>query len=99
MNELLLYFGIFFLITNIIAFFVMWIDKGKAQKKGRQRISEGMIFFIATMFGSVGVYIGMFAFRHKIKKWYFVIGIPFLFLQNIAFLYVIYKLYIELISF
>jgi uncharacterized membrane protein YsdA (DUF1294 family) len=46
-----------------------------------------MLFFLAAAFGSVGVYAGMFAFRHKTRKWYFAVGIPLLMLQNLAFLY------------
>ena len=68
----------------------MLIDKNKSIKKGTERISEGMMFFMATIFGSIGIYVGMFAFRHKTKKWYFLIGIPLLIIQNIAFLYVLY---------
>jgi uncharacterized membrane protein YsdA (DUF1294 family) len=92
MNTTLYIIG-FFVVINIIAFILMWIDKGKAQKTGKQRISEGIMFFMATFFGSIGVYLGMFAFRHKTRKWYFIVGIPFLFLQNIAFLYVVYLAY------
>ncbi|HIP50180.1 MAG TPA: DUF1294 domain-containing protein [Candidatus Pacebacteria bacterium] len=82
----------FFIFTNVVAFLMMWIDKGMANKKGSQRISEGMIFFIATIFGSIGVYLGMFIFRHKTRKWYFIVGIPFIILQNIVFLLMIYFL-------
>ena len=90
MNDIILYLSIFFVVINVIAFLLMWIDKGKAGKKGARRISEGMMFFMATMFGSVGVYIGMFAFRHKTRKWYFIIGIPFLITQNITLLFLLY---------
>lgn len=91
MQDYLIYFIIFFGITNAIAFLMMWIDKVKANKKGAQRISEGMLFFMATVFGSVDVYGGMFAFRHKTRKWYFVVGIPFLIVQNIALLFLVYS--------
>jgi uncharacterized membrane protein YsdA (DUF1294 family) len=50
-----------------------------------------MLFFMATAFGSLGVYVGMFTFRHKTQKWYFIIGIPLLIMQNSAFLYVVYS--------
>ncbi|HBU10631.1 MAG TPA: DUF1294 domain-containing protein, partial [Candidatus Moranbacteria bacterium] len=46
-------------------------------------------FFIATAFGSVGVYAGMFVFHHKTQKWYFLVGIPLLILQNATLLYFI----------
>ncbi len=82
--------GIFALI-NIIAFLIMLDDKVKSSKLNTDRISEGMMFFLATIFGSFGVYAGMFTFRHKTKKWYFLIGIPLLMVENIATVYVIYS--------
>ncbi len=80
----------FFVVVNLVAFFIMWRDKARSRKAGAERISEGLLFFIATMFGSIGVYLGMFAFRHKTRKWYFVIGIPMLILENNAVLYLLY---------
>lgn len=77
-------------LINIIAFLIMLDDKVKSSRPSAQRISEGMMFFLATIFGSFGVYAGMFAFRHKTQKWYFLIGIPFLMIENLATVYVIY---------
>ncbi len=68
----------------------MWLDKLKSRKNNATRISEGLLFFIAVFFGSVGVYIGMFTFRHKTRKWYFIFGIPLVILQNISFLWMIF---------
>ncbi|PLX27989.1 DUF1294 domain-containing protein [Candidatus Parcubacteria bacterium] len=84
---------IFFLGINLISFLIMMIDKIKASSQDSERISEGMMFFLATIFGSLGVYAGMFAFRHKTRKWYFLIGIPMLILQNCAILYLVYKIF------
>ena len=81
---------IFFLAVNLLAFFIMLLDKTKAQIKDAERISEGMLFFMATAFGSLGVYAGMFAFHHKTRKWYFRIGIPMLIIENCAFLFLVY---------
>ncbi|OIQ03174.1 MAG: hypothetical protein AUK58_01980 [Candidatus Moranbacteria bacterium CG2_30_41_165] len=80
----------FFTLVNLVAFLTMWVDKRRAKKNNKERISEGMLFFLATMFGSIGVYLGMFAFRHKTHKWYFIVGIPMLILENCATLYVLY---------
>lgn len=82
----------FFVFMNLLAVLVMYIDKRKSRKEGSERVSEGLLFFLATLFGSVGVFFGMFTFRHKTRKWYFLLGIPLLFLQNMALLYVIYLL-------
>ena len=82
----------FFVSLNIFAFLVMLFDKNISKNKNnRSRISEGMLFFMATLFASGGIYLGMFAFRHKTKKWYFVVGIPLLMLQNISLLYLVYR--------
>ena len=81
---------IFFLVVNLAAFFIMLWDKARSRKHGKERISEGLLFFMATIFGSVGVYLGMFALRHKTRKWYFLIGIPLLMVENLALLYLVY---------
>jgi uncharacterized membrane protein YsdA (DUF1294 family) len=80
-----------FLAVNLTAFFVMLLDKVRSRKNGAERISEGLLFFMAAAFGSVGVYAGMFAFRHKTRKWYFILGIPLLMVQNAALLYLVYS--------
>lgn len=84
------YFIYFLITTNVFAFAVMLMDKLKSLDGNKERISEGKMFFLCTIFGSLGVYAGMFAFRHKTRKWYFLIGVPLLFIQNISFLYIVY---------
>ena len=90
MNNIETYIVGAFIMVNAISFVIMLIDKIKSTKKDVPRISEGMLFFMATVFGSFGVYAGMFAFRHKTRKWYFLIGIPMLMLQNLATAYLAY---------
>ena len=80
----------FFLVMNVATFVIMLVDKLKAMTPGSTRISEGMLFFLGTIFGSLGVYVGMFVFHHKSRKWYFVIGVPLLFIENLSLLYLIY---------
>lgn len=81
----------FFLAVNFAAFLIMLIDKNRSRKIGSERISEGMMFFMATAFGSVGVLAGMFAFHHKTRKWYFLLGIPLLIIENSALLWLGYQ--------
>lgn len=81
---------IFFLTVNLTAFSAMFWDKRQSRRAGAERISEGLLFFWATVFGSLGVYAGMLIFRHKTQKGYFIVGIPLLMVQNIAFLYLTY---------
>ena len=82
-------------VINLSAFVIMLIDKVKSENAGATRISEGMLFFIATIFGSIGVFAGMFVFRHKTRKWYFLLGIPMLMLQNVATAVVVYNLLVS----
>ena len=59
----------------------MKLDKNKA-KKGKYRISEKAIFIVALFLGAIGVYIGMYKFRHKTKHLTFTVGIPVFILIN-----------------
>lgn len=95
LDSTLLYILIFFAVVNLLAFVIMLLDKIKSTNPQAERISEGMLFFLATAFGSLGVYAGMFTFRHKTRKWYFLIGIPMLVLENAAVLYLIYDYFID----
>lgn len=95
MDEYIKYISIFFLVTNILAFSVMLWDKIQSRHKNNDRVSEGVLFFLATIFGSVGVLAGMFVCRHKTRKWYFMVGIPLLIVQNCSFLHVIYLIVTE----
>lgn len=65
----------YFIIVNLIGLALMGIDKRKAIKHAF-RIPEGTLFIIALIGGSLGSLIGMYLFRHKTRKWYFVYGIP-----------------------
>lgn len=76
--------------VNLFTLFVMGRDKHKAASgRSSERTPEGFIFFMAAMFGSIGVYAGMQLFRHKTRTWYFQLGIPLLIVQNLATLYLI----------
>ena len=78
---------------NVVAMFVMLRDKGLSRKKGAERISESVLFFLAAAFGSFGIFAGMLLFRHKTQKWPFILGIPFLMLENAAALYLAYSFF------
>ncbi|EKE12020.1 MAG: hypothetical protein ACD_14C00040G0006 [uncultured bacterium] len=82
---------ILLLVVNLVSFFVMYLDKKRARKTGAERIPEGLMFFSAAAFGSLGVFGGMVVFRHKTAKWYFAFGIPLLIAQNVATIYLVYN--------
>ena len=66
----------------------MKLDKNKA-RHGTYRISEKAIFIIALLLGSIGVYLGMYKFRHKTKHLSFTVGIPLCIIINIFTTYYI----------
>ena len=66
---------IYFIVINIIGFFIMWLDKRKAIK-GSWRIPEKTLFIITVLGGGIGTIAGMYTFRHKTQKIQFVIGFP-----------------------
>lgn len=88
-NDRLVILICIFLAVNVVAFLIMLVDKIKSTNSGAERISEGMMFFLASAFAALGVYAGMFAFRHKTRKWYFLVGIPLLIAENAALVYLI----------
>lgn len=72
----------YFIFINMIGISVMGIDKYKARHHF-YRIPEKVLFLISIIGGSLGVWVGMYAFHHKTKHWYFVIGIPVIFLMQV----------------
>lgn len=81
---------IYLLVVNLYGFLMMFIDKRKAIKSDR-RIPEKTLFSIAASGGALGVFIGMYTFKHKTLHASFAIGIPFLFLFNLLCIYIIFK--------
>lgn len=75
--------AIYFISLNIIGFSLMGIDKRKAKKRAF-RIPEATLFIVALIGGSIGSLLGMYTFRHKTKRWYFVYGMPLILLLQIA---------------
>ena len=69
------YFIYYWMIINIVAFFLMGIDKKKA-RTGAWRSPENTLFLSAILGGSIGSICGMQLFRHKTKHKSFVIGMP-----------------------
>lgn len=57
-------------ILSIVAFIMYGVDKSRA-KKDKWRIKEQTLLFTGFIGGAPGAIIGMLAFRHKTKHWYF----------------------------
>lgn len=90
------YLILYLLLLNLTGILFMRIDKGRARKQ-RFRISERRLFTAALAGGSIGIYTGMYLFRHKTKHRKFVIGIPLLIITQIAFLCMLISLFPDLL--
>ena len=62
-------------LINLAALIVFGVDKKRARRH-EWRISERTLLLLALAGGSVGAMLGMLVFRHKTRKWYFILGIP-----------------------
>ena len=66
----------------------MGIDKGRAIKD-EWRIPEKNLFACSLLGGSLGTWAGMYFWRHKTKKFKFIIGMPvILFIHALIIIYV-----------
>ncbi len=55
------------LAVTLVAFFYIGKDKAKA-RHGDRRTPEAVLWFLATIGGTVGILLGMHVFHHKTKK-------------------------------
>ncbi|NCB50519.1 MAG: DUF1294 domain-containing protein [Clostridia bacterium] len=77
-------------VVNLDGFLLMGADKSRA-KKNRRRIPEATMFLVAVLGGSLGVLLGMYAFRHKTLHTKFTVGIPLLlFFETVLTIVLIY---------
>jgi uncharacterized membrane protein YsdA (DUF1294 family) len=68
----------------------MYYDKANARKHKR-RVPEKTLFLLSLVWGSLGIFLGMYIFRHKTKHPSFVLGVPaIMFLQIFITLKAIY---------
>ncbi len=82
--------GIYLLSVNMIGFVIMGVDKHKAKREA-WRVPEKVLFLISLIGGSLGTWAGMYAFRHKTKHWYFVVGMPLILLAHVVVGIMIYR--------
>lgn len=72
--------------ASVLGFALMGIDKRRARRDGR-RIPERRLFTVALLGGTPGAILGMYAFRHKTRHWYFKWGLPGLLLAQAGILW------------
>ena len=77
------YIVIYLLSVNLITFLMYGLDKWKA-KKDKWRVPEKVLLLMAAVGGSIGAFLGMRIFHHKTQKWKFKLGVPVIFLLQVA---------------
>lgn len=75
MDKAVYIFPAWLALMSIVLFVMMGADK-KLAKAHARRIPEARLFLFALLGGAVGGTLGMYAFRHKTKHWYFALGFP-----------------------
>lgn len=77
-------FAIAWLIAiNPLTFVLFSMDKARA-RRGAWRFSERALILCAVFGGSVGAMLGLCVFRHKTKKRKFTVGLPVIFIAQLA---------------
>ena len=74
---------IYFVITNVITFFMYGVDKWKA-KKSKWRIREAALLGLAVLGGSIGAWLGMKVWHHKTLHKKFKYGVPAIIIVQLA---------------
>lgn len=74
---------IYLAVINVSTFFVSWFDK-RAAVADRQRVPESTLIWLSLAGGSLGMLFSMKLFRHKTQKYKFSIGVPVMFILQIA---------------
>ena len=73
----------YLLILNVAAFLAMGADKKRAIQQKR-RIPEKTLFIWSAVGGSLAMFITMQLIRHKTKHASFMVGIPVIFILQVA---------------
>ena len=79
----------YFFVMNSIAFITYGADKWLAIKD-KSRIPEKTLLILAILGGTLGAYISMWMFRHKIRKYKFLFGIPLITLIQVVVFLMLY---------
>ncbi|MCK4739968.1 MAG: DUF1294 domain-containing protein [Candidatus Thorarchaeota archaeon] len=58
---------IYLIAVNILTLILMYYDKRKAKKK-EWRVAEATLLLLSFIGGALGLFVGMFKFRHKTLK-------------------------------
>ncbi len=88
MQDISFLFAFLLAAANIAGFAFVAADKGRSLGHD-ERYPEVFFFFFASFFAALGVFVGMFVFRHKTRKIYFPLGIGVLLIQQVVLLWLL----------
>ncbi len=83
MNILFYVLILYLTVINLIAVIIAIHDKNSAQKH-KWRVKEETLLLISALGGGAAMYITMHIIRHKTKHLKFMLGIPLIFLGELA---------------
>ena len=75
--------GAYLLVMNLATFILFGVDKHRAIRR-RYRIPEFVLLMPSLLGGALGGMLGMYAFRHKVRRWYFRFGLPVFLVLHVA---------------
>lgn len=78
-------FIVFICIMTFLGYILMKKDKGYAENDKR-RVRESTLLLVAACGGSLGIYAGMYKFKHKTLHKKFSIGVPVIMLIQVSLL-------------
>lgn len=78
--------NIYLIAINLISFLLMGIDKLQAIFN-KKRISEKTLITLAIIGGIIGTILGMYTFKHKIRKKKFLLLIPLALIYTTFYIY------------
>ncbi len=79
----MIYLAVYLIIINLIAIVITAHDKLAAIRQ-RRRVPEKTLMLISVLGGAPAMYLTMLVIRHKTRKPLFMIGIPVIFLLELA---------------
>jgi uncharacterized membrane protein YsdA (DUF1294 family) len=79
-----------YILWNLAGFILVMLDKRRASR-AEWRIRERTFFLWSLVFGAGGILLGMYVFRHKTRHLSFKVGMPTLFLFNLACGYFLWR--------
>lgn len=81
----------YLIFINLISVIFTVYDKLSAIKH-RSRVKESTLILLSALGGSIGMYITMQLIRHKTKHIKFMIGIPAIFIMQIAVIFILWRI-------